>query len=361
LAATLVEAARLGTEITVAHCEPDALPISGVSLVPLPAANGRLFTQAVAGLVAELNPDLIHLQYQPSMYGRATSICLLPGYLKRHGVKQPIITTFHDLNLPTVFPKLKPVRPWFLRQLVNKSDWYVITNSLDRRTGIDRFGLKQDRVVSIPIGSNFSAPQHSPEGHTGFRAGYFGLVTQDKGLEAALQAVAMVAQEGVDISFRVIGAWAVPDYVDDLRVAAERLGIATRVTFTGNIPGDAAATELWLLDACLLLYDEGVSTRRTSFASAMACGVPTITTMANLMPDGLENGRNCFAVSRPVQAIEVEAVLARLAKSAELRQSLGADARRWAEPLSYTHIGAQHADLYRRVACGKAHCATTGR
>lgn len=354
LAATLVEAARLGIRITVAHSEPDATPVNGVNLRHLPAVGGRAFVHAVRALIDELRPDVLHVQYQPGMYDYRVTICLLPRQLRSYGFRKPIVTTFHDFNVPFVFPKAKLIRPWFLRRLVKDSDWCVITNSLDRRTGVNQFGLREDRVVSIPIGSNFSRPGGLDEHHDGFRAGYFGLVTRDKGLEAAISATAAAAQAGVDIEFRVIGAWAKPDYVDELRGIAEAHGIADRVSFTGKIPGEDAARELSLLDTCLLLYDEGVSTRRTSFPSAMACGVPTITTAADLLPDGLEPGRNCFCVPLPLKAEDVAPLLIRLAREPELRHSVGAAARLWAEPLAYSHIGAQHADMYRRLARGEA-------
>lgn len=350
LAATLAEAALHDVSITVAHCVSDAVPIDGVQMRLLSAANGRRFVQGVQTIVKEIQPDVVHVQYQPGLYGMANSVCLLPRDLRRAGYTGPIVTTFHDFNVPHLFPKAKPIRPWFLRQLVKASDWCIITNSFDRRTGTDRFGLRQEKVVSIPIGSNFTVPERLTDHHSGFRAGYFGLVTRDKGLEAALKAISMAAREGVDITFRVIGAWAMPEYVDELQRAAEQAGVGGRVSFTGRIPGEDAARELSQLDACLLLYDEGVSTRRTSFASAMACGVPTITTVADLLPDGLESGRNCFCVPLPQNAKDVAPALIRLAGDSELRERISAAAREWAEPLAYSQIGTQHADLYKRLA-----------
>ena len=360
LAATLVEVARLGISVTVAHTERDATPVEGVELRQLPAVSGRAFVQAVRALIVELEPDVLHLQYQPTMYGNAPTVFLLPHYLRRAGFRMPIITTFHDFNVPYLFPKAKPIRPWFLRQLVKHSDWCILTNSFDRRTGTKRFGLREDRIVSIPIGSNFSRPAGVRERHDGFRAGYFGLVTEDKGLEAALVSTAVAAREGIDITFRVIGAWAKPEYTDELRQLAAELGIADRVSFTGKIPGEDAERELSLLDACLLLYDEGVSTRRTSFPSAMACGVPTITTAADLLPDGLEPGRNCFCVPLPQNAEDVAQIIICLAREPELRESVAGAARLWAEPLAYCRIGAQHTILYRQLASGKAPSGATG-
>ena len=107
---------------------------------------------ARAGLIRELRPDVVHIQYQSAAYGLHPAINYLPWRLRllRHGFR--IFTTFHDLRFPYLFPKAGPLRWQAVLALARGSDANVVTNPADWQ-GLGSAGLTA-RLRPIPIGSN---------------------------------------------------------------------------------------------------------------------------------------------------------------------------------------------------------------
>ena len=74
--------------------------------------------------------DILNIQYQTGAYNMHPAINFLPLYLRwKMGSHRPkIVTTFHDLLVPYLFPKAGPVRNWVNRVLLRTSDATVVTN-----------------------------------------------------------------------------------------------------------------------------------------------------------------------------------------------------------------------------------------
>ena len=66
--------------------------------------------------------DLVHIQYQPAAYELRADITLLPWVLHRTMPHLKVVTTFHDLRVPYLFPKAGPLRQLMVRLLANRSD-----------------------------------------------------------------------------------------------------------------------------------------------------------------------------------------------------------------------------------------------
>ncbi|MAG35246.1 MAG: glycosyl transferase family 1, partial [Dehalococcoidia bacterium] len=66
--------------------------------------------------------DLVHIQYQPAAYELSASIAILPWALHRAIPHLKVVTTFHDLRVPYLFPKAGPLRELMVRLLAYQSD-----------------------------------------------------------------------------------------------------------------------------------------------------------------------------------------------------------------------------------------------
>jgi glycosyltransferase involved in cell wall biosynthesis len=53
-------------------------------------------------------PDIVHIQYQTAAYAMHPAICMLPIWLRHRGHR--VVTTFHDLRDPYLFPKAGRLR-----------------------------------------------------------------------------------------------------------------------------------------------------------------------------------------------------------------------------------------------------------
>jgi len=180
------------------------------------------------------------------------------------------------------------------------------------------------RIETIPNGTDtvFFAPL--PEGRSkpgGTDETTFLMVAHNpalKGLDIALKALAVLAQEGRAIRLLVAGI----DHIDPWSHMAERLGVRERIAFLGIVadmrPVYARADVLvhptrW--DACSLVVLE-----------AMACGLPVVTTAMNGAASMIASGISGFVLPSP-EDVSALAGAMRLLLDQKTRQAIGRSAR----------------------------------
>ena len=156
--------------------------------------------------------DIVNIQYQTAAYSMSPFIYFLPEAI--HPI--PVVTTFHDLRFPYLFPKAGALRNWIVRRLASASDNIIITNVEDARQ-IQRPG------AIIPIGSNIPCIEpvdiHEWRAKAGakpddFLVVFFGLINKSKGLDTLVESIARLKE--------LIGAIAV--YVTGGHAALEAYG-----------------------------------------------------------------------------------------------------------------------------------------
>ena len=178
---------------------------------------------------------------------------------------------------------------------------------------------------------------------------FLGRIHFKKGLDLLCQAWARVAVRFPDAHLVLAG----PDFEGTLAQVqnhTQRLGLTSRVTFTGMLSGDLKWSALRSAH-CFVLpsYSEGLS---VSTLEAMGMGVPVVITRQCNLPDVAENG--CGYV--------IEAEVAPLEES--LEHVLSCPATSWLrmaragqalveERYSWDRVGEQMADVYRWVAAGQ--------
>jgi colanic acid/amylovoran biosynthesis glycosyltransferase len=146
-------------------------------------------------------------------------------------------------------------------------------------------------------------------------------LTRGKGLPLLLEAIASLVHEGVEATLTVVGDG--PE-----RAALERraraLGVAGQLELLGSVSQDEIRALYDQADAfCLPSFAEGVP---VVLMEAMAAGLPVVATAIAGVPELVEHERSGLLV-RPSRADELAAALERLARSPELRESLGAAGR----------------------------------
>lgn len=329
----------------------------------------------VHGVMRSFRPAIVHLQYQTGMYGMHPAITFLPDRLAWHlpivhRVRTDqngdfrVVTTFHDLRHPYLFPKAGPLRPLVTRHLARASNVAIGTNGEDVAT------LRDWRTNSalIPIGSNI--PAASVRDARAVRARYkipadtlllttFGLLNRSKGIETVIDALALLRQEGVDAYLLLIGAGAGMNDPTNRTTAADIMrrcaaaGLTAFVRSTGRLSPEEVADALAASDACLLPYRDGASPRRGSLLAALAQGVPVVTTLpAPGAYDGLPVLRDGEA-ARCVPAGDARAIaeaVRAIRQDDGLAACLCAGAAAYAAHFTWPAIAAQTRALYE--ACG---------
>lgn len=164
-----------------------------------------------------------------------------------------------------------------------------------------------------------------------------------KRLDDLIRAFAQLDPERRDARLVVIGAG---DLLDELRALAASLGIAGRVTFTGQLR-EVLPLVRELDVAVLCSQSEGLSNALIEY---MNCGKPTVCTNVGGNPELVQDGRNGFTV--PVGDVAALAErIGRLLSDSGLARSLGQQAR--ADVKDKCSVGtmvAAHISLYERLA-----------
>lgn len=297
--------------------------------------------------------DVVNLQFQTAAFDMSPYIHFLPRILPT-----PLVTTFHDLRYPYLFPKAGPLRNWIVMQLARSSAGVIATNSEDdeRLKGLRRRKL-------IPIGSNIRArAQQAPDADSkrqeaganldSFLLGHFGFVSAGKGIAPLIEAVARLRKAGYDIRLAFIGArrntvdsGEAAAYLQALDKRLRDLGLAEVVYWTGYLPEAEVATWLRAVDLVTLPYQDGASYRRGSLIAALHQGCAIVTTQPSTRIDAFEHGRNLWLVPRGSSDAIAEALLI-LMRDRKLLARMRAGARQLSQYFDWDRIACDTVAFY---------------
>ena len=248
--------------------------------------------------------DIINLQYQTAAYDMSPFIHFVPA-----AVDCPLVTTFHDLRYPYLFPKAGPLRDWITMRLARTSAGVITTNQED-----DRQLKRLPNRRLIPIGSSIpyayrlngkaaSKPWPAPANPDTFVLGHFGFINAEKGIDYLIEAMANLRSAGHDLRLLFIGASsnkvetdADAAYQSRLEARIKRLGLANAVNWTGYLSGHEVAACLNAVDLIALPFTDGASYRRSSLIAAIHCGRPILTTKPSVTVETFEHGTNLWLV-----------------------------------------------------------------
>lgn len=327
----------------------------------------------IARRIGELQPDVVHLQYQTAAFGMSGAVCLLPYAVRTRRGRPRFITTFHDLRVPYLFPKAGVLRRLPARVLLGASDGCIFTNQGDLMSARPR-----GRAVWIPIGPGV-VPAGRPNRAAArdrlhidadaFVIAYFGFMNSSKGVETLLAAAQHLTRTRPDFRLLFLGAdQGVSDPTNmataaDVRYLASQLGLESHIVETGWLPAPDLSRVLAAADVAALPYADGASLRRSSLVTCLAHGVPVVTTAParrghatseHLIapfdhPDDFRIDEDVAALIAPGDAAALADQLRHLADDAGRRKALARSGRQLARRLTWPSIGGATASFYRSI------------
>ncbi|MFL6711434.1 MAG: FkbM family methyltransferase, partial [Sulfurifustis sp.] len=166
---------------------------------------------------------------------------------------------------------------------------------------------------------------------------YWGYIYPGKGVETLLQAFRSVSRRNRNARLVLVGGSlefptgpiSCSDYYNMVRQLPDCLGIADRVTWTGDFSWDSEDGSLFLHagDVCVLPFDYGVTLNNSSLAAATTHDLPVIATELPVGRDQmLEHGRNVYLCPPGDPEILADAMQS-IGDSPDLRERLRAGAR----------------------------------
>lgn len=258
----------------------------------------------------------------------------------------------YHVHSPAARDSSKQFSNWFNAKVEKwslKNCSHLITVSDSLRRELVRGGEPEDRVSVVRNGvpgvrySRTSYPQIG--GHWTF--GMVALMRPRKGLEVALDAIAILRREGYDVTLRCIGPYESDDYRRRIELQIDALGVRESIEQSG-FKKDVPAT-LAQLDAMLLpsLYGEGLP---MVVLEAMASALPVIATKVEGTPEAIRD-RIDGLLAEPGSADSLATQMRELINGFVDWSSLAESSyRRHAEMFSDRAMSAGVASVYQRVA-----------
>lgn len=338
-----------------------------VIILPLIKRWGFFDTPLLLKTIEGISPDIIHIQYKWGMYNKKAMMTLFPLFLKLLRKEYPIVTTFHDLVGPYLFPKAGFLRRLCIRALVAFSDKVITTNKKDTEnlarmdcgisgkisqipTGpgiiMDNAGIKDIEIKNIRRGFK--------ENEKDILISNFGFILPYKGIKDLLPAMKILIDKGYSLKLLVIGGFNVDlkvgsSYFSEVQKLGETLGLVSCIKWLGHCTPVQISTYLKASDICILPYTDGVSEIRTSFFSVLSHGLPIITTKSDNTPDKLVDNYNVLFVE-PKSPVQLAAALEKLINSPELRIQLAKASRKlYEEAYSWDIIGRDTMKVYENI------------
>lgn len=322
---------------------------------------------SVRQIISKLQPEIVHIQYQTGAYQMRVAINTLPSALKRERQKGlRVVTTAHDLLPPYLFPKAGVLRDWYTKRIIRDADGAVLTNAGDFHTVTnDPRGAWNRHAVFIPIGANVTPAPPANFDRQIWRnqfdiqkgdmlLAYFGLLTHTKGIETILDAMEKLPQTTRLVLIGGIGERSEDQvYANSIRQLIAQKGLQERVVMTGHTEASDVSGYLIAADAVVLPFTDGYSYRRGSLITALAHGVPVITTHApaeirqDPLPE-LIDGKHALLVE-PRQSPQLVNAILRLQQSPEISLQLSRNGQALTEVFSWERILAQHEALYDAI------------
>lgn len=282
--------------------------------------------------------NVVHVQYQAGAFGMHPSSNLLPWLLRRD---LPVITTFHDLRPPYLFPKASFVRRFAMLRMARASAAVVVTNPFDART----LASSRIDVTEIPIGANLPAPDAHPDVDLQTVA-FFGLPSRAKGIVELIEAVGLIDSRRRP-RLLIVGDGGVPSPNNDLVAVEEieRLAVVNEVRLdrTGYLSAQQASDILATAGVIALPFQRGASLRSGSLLAALQSGRPVITTV----PSSAEALRDLADL--PQLLVIPRGDTGRLWDAIEAGLALSGPTAPLPSRYGWPSIASQHATLYASV------------
>jgi glycosyltransferase involved in cell wall biosynthesis len=313
--------------------------------------------------VAARDYDIVHVQYQAGAFGMRPAAQFLPDIVRLLAGK-PVLTTFHDLRVPYLFPKAGPVRAWSVRHLARASDGVITTNAEDEAT------LRAQGITplwQIPLGSNVPSEPPAAWDRDAWRAGWnirpehrlivhFGFVNRSKNIEALLRAHDGLLRAGQPVCLLMLGEpLGASDptnvaYLEEIKARAAELDLLPPwFQWTGNLPAEEITRGLLAADLVVLPYRDGASLRRGTLAAPLALGRPVLTTEPMTPLPAFQDGHN-IALARRGDPGDLARRMALLLRYEPGLRRLERAAGELASLFDWDVIAARHLEIYQSLA-----------
>lgn len=298
--------------------------------------------------------DVVVIEHEYGIYGGADGEYILDF---ARALEKPLVTTLH-----TVLPEPSANQRRILRELGRLSS-RVVTMARRSRDLLARvYGIGVDRIEVIPHGVPLLKPSASKQAlkqHYGLAGrsvmSTFGLLSEGKGIEYGIEAVAQVARRHPDLCYLVLGkthpnivAQEGERYREKLEGLVQQYGIAQNVRFVNRyLTKQEIVDYLALSDIYLTPYlgkDQAVS---GTLAYAAGSGKAIVSTPYRYAEEMLADGRGLFAAFR--DAGSIASAVERILDAPEAARQMERKMRALGRGMFWDRVARKYETMFRAV------------
>lgn len=315
-----------------------------------------LFRRVNQSLASRLLSEQIALGWQLSR--DRLDVLHSPGFTMPLLTTVPRVFTVHDLKeyaLPGIYPAGRlMLRKYFVEKAIRRADAIISVSSFTRRDIVDRFGIQDQRISVIPNAVDGPLPADTRQWpdlakRLGIRMEYivaFSSRSPHKNIATLLDAV---ARPGIADHIQLVVVGHLPQNPVALPSQADKLGMGTRIAFSGFLPESERALVLAHAKALVVpsLY-EGFG---IVLLEAMNAGVPIACANVTALPEVAGPAALFFD---PLSVDDIGSALQHLLADESLRQRLVDAGRKRAREFSWESSALQTLRIYERVVAESA-------
>jgi len=232
-------------------------------------------------------------------------------------------------------------------------DWLVTQGVSQKKVEVIRNGVAVPPLSGRPdrgrIRQELGIPASTP------LCAYVGRVVSGKGIDFYLRAARILADQGRDVRFLMIGAVSAEmDYRSEIEMLARELNLNEHVVFTGERQDVAEI----LREVDIVVHPSLTEGLSNVVMEAMAAALPVVATRVGGNPELVQDGRTGFLVPTKDER-ELARVIARLLDDPAAARKFGEAGReRIIREFSIPHLLKQTEELYLRLS---EHASTFNR
>ena len=252
--------------------------------------------------------DIVHLQYTPGYYGRRTIMVNCLPWLLRGLYGRPVFVTFHEIYTPILHGVRNILVGMYDRikdtVLLQGGSAIIVTvpNRVQRLSSL--YPWLRRRLYFIPVGTGITVASATSSEQQAERTrlniqpdewvvGSFGTLHTDRHYNILFRAARHLLDMGHRIRVMLIGAYEEDHaYYQQLKKDIADLELESYIIWTGF--GTSATVSRWLalVDIYVMTDLRGASGRKSSLTTALAHGLPIISTYGKDTTSDFEHGKN---------------------------------------------------------------------
>jgi glycosyltransferase involved in cell wall biosynthesis len=264
--------------VVITTASPDLRPPSDYRVVPLQTSWSIREAGRIAAVARRQRPDVLHLQFPGTSYGRGFGACFAPWVTRLRGSKPLLVTTLHEFRT---------------LRLRNRTRLALAVSACDLVISPDPGGLASIRrhlrwrpglaTALIPLAPTvWPSAQSDRADETLSRSeltiGFWGFIRPDKGVDLLLEAFAQVVRTRPARLVLAGDPGPEAEYIASIWRRADELGISAYIETTGRLPVEELSAVLRTFDVCCLPYRDGLTQNRGTYAGTVAHGLYAVTT-----------------------------------------------------------------------------------